>query len=104
MGNGIVSGSDCYTISKIVKIETLRSVVRRQTFEFLLEVGNSLTDRNTISPWSQTFEVQHSTEDKEFAGRPTTSIDNTSAFIITRILEEDRRMTYDVIAVESRIP
>jgi hypothetical protein len=67
----------------------------------LLEVfGDSSTDRNTISSWSQTFEVQHSIEDKEFFGRPTASTDNTSAFVVARILEEDN----DVIAVESRIP
>jgi hypothetical protein len=71
----------------------------------LLEVfGDSSTDRNTLSRWSQPFEVQHSTEDKEFSGRPTTSTDYTSAFIIARILEEEKPMTYDVIAVESRIP
>jgi hypothetical protein len=86
-------------------MEILRSVVRRQTFELLLEViGDSSADRDTILRWSQTFEVQHNTEDKEFSGKPTTSTDNTSAFIIARILVEDRRMTYDVIAVESRIP
>jgi hypothetical protein len=35
------------------------------------------------------FEAQHRTEDKGFSARPTTSTDNTSAFIIARILEED---------------
>ena len=106
MANEIASGSDYNTISKIVHKNWDFTLCRTPTDIWIVvgSFGDSSTDRNTVSRWSQTFEVQHSTEDKEFSGRPTTSIDSTSAFIVARILESDSRMTYDVMAVDSRIP
>ena len=106
MANEIGSGSDYNTMSKIVHQNWDSTLCRTPTDIWIVagSFGDSSTDRNAISRWSQTFEVQPSTEDKEFSSGPTISTDNISAFIIARNLEEDSRMTCDVIAVESRIP
>jgi transposase len=88
-----------------IKIETLRGKNPTEIHNALHEVcGDSVVDPSTVSRWASRFrEGRVSIQDDPRSGRPVKATDDTSVFIVSTLLEEDRRNSCEEIAHEANM-
>jgi len=88
-----------------IKIETLRGKNRTEIHNALHDVcGDSVVDRGTVSRWASRFrEGRVRIQDDSRIGRPVTAMDDTSMVIVSTLLEEDRRKSFEEIAHEANM-
>ena len=88
-----------------IKIETLRRKNPTEIYNALHVVcGDSVVDHSTVSRWASRFrEGRVSIQDDPRSGRPVTATDDTSVFIVSTLLEEDRSKACEEIAHEANM-
>ncbi|KAF0753313.1 histone-lysine N-methyltransferase SETMAR-like [Aphis craccivora] len=88
-----------------IKIETIRGKTVPEIHAALNEVcGTDTVDRSTVQRWYQRFrDGRISIDNNPRSGRPSTvTQDNTKAAILATLLNEDRRIEFQLAVVTSR--